>query len=168
MSRYVNPVPQYLDGAGEPVVNGKLFFYESEQNVLKSTFADAQQTVLNTNPVILDSAGRTPNTFYTGTARVVLQDSSSVQIFERDPVGGDNVFSDFGQWLNYITYQVNDIVELSNQFYLSKTNANQANDPSVSPGSNANWTLVDFLGLFNTSTTYPVGAIVFTSCLHQL
>jgi hypothetical protein len=163
MSRYVNPVPQYLDGAGNPVVNGKLFIYESEQNVLKSSFADQQQTIPNTNPVILDSAGRTPNTFYTGTARVVLQDSSGLQIFERDPVGGENAFSDFGQWLNYITYDVNDIVELSNQFYLSKTIANQGNDPSVSPGSNANWTLVDFLGLFNTSTTYPVGAIVFTS-----
>jgi hypothetical protein len=157
MSRYTNPVPQY------PVANGKLFFYESEQNVLKSTFADQPQTILNTNPVLLDSAGRTPNIYYTGTARVVLTDCNSLQVWERDPVGGENAFADFGQWLSYITYDVNDIVEVSNNFYLSKTIANQGNDPSVTPGSNANWTLINFLGLFNTSTTYSVGSIVNTS-----
>jgi hypothetical protein len=163
MSRYTNPVPQYLDGAGNPVAYGKLFFYESEQNVLKSTFADQPQTIPNTNPVLLDSAGRTPNTYYTGTARVVLTDCNSLQVWERDPVGGENAFADFGQWLSYITYDVNDIVEVSNNFYLSKTIANQGNDPSVTPGSNANWTLINFLGLFNTSTTYSVGSIVNTS-----
>jgi hypothetical protein len=163
MSRYINPVAQYLDGAGSPVVNGQLFYFESEQNLAKSTFADQAETIVNTNPVILDSAGRAPNIFYTGSARVVLQDSANVQVWERDPVGDQSSFADFGQWLSYITYDVNDIVELSNNFYISKTIGNQGNDPSVSSGSNVNWTQIDLLGLFNTSTTYSVGSIVFTS-----
>jgi hypothetical protein len=163
MSRYINPVPQYPDGAGNPVVNGQLFFFESEQNLAKSTFADQAETILNTNPVILDSSGSAPNIFYTGSARVVLQDSANVQVWERDPVGDQSSFADFGQWLSYITYDVNDIVELSNNFYISKTIGNQGNDPSVSSGSNVNWTQIDLLGLFNTSTTYSVGSIVFTS-----
>ena len=121
MSRYVNPVAQYLDGASSPVVNGKLFYFESEQNLAKSTFADQAETILNTNPVILDSAGRTPNIFYTGSARVVLQDAAGVQIWERDPVGDTSSFADFGQWLSYITYDLNSIVKLFNNFYMSKT-----------------------------------------------
>jgi hypothetical protein len=163
MSRYINPVAQYLDGAGNPVVNGKLFYFESEQNLAKSTFADQAEIIVNTNPVILDSAGRAPNIFYTGVARVVLQDFAGEQVWERDPVGDSSEFADFGQWLSYITYDVNDIVELSNNFYISKTIGNQGNDPSVSSGSNVNWTQIDLLGLFNTSTTYSVGSIVFTS-----
>ena len=157
MSRYINPVPQYLDGAGNPVCLGKLFFYESEQNLLKTTYLDQVQTIPNTNPVLLDTAGRTPNTYYSGSARVVLQ------IWERDPVGGENSFADFGQWLNYITYETNDIVELSGSFYISTSDGNQGNDPSLTTGSNLDWTLISFLGLYNSTTTYVVGNIVKTS-----
>ena len=163
MTRYIDPTPQYLDGAGAPVCNGKLYFYESEQNILKTTYADQVQTIPNTNPVLLDSAGRTPNTYYSGSARVVLKDCNGLQIWERDPVGGENSFADFGQWLSYITYDVNDIVELNAKFYLSKTTGNQGNDPSVASGSNANWTIINFVGLYNSTTTYAVGDIVNTS-----
>jgi hypothetical protein len=157
MSRYINPFPQY---AYAPL--GELFFYESEQNVAKSTFADQQQTIANPNPVPLSAIGLTPNIFYSGSARVVLRTVEG-QEFERDPVGGENSFADFGQWLDYISYDTNDIVELNNIFYISKTDGNQGNDPSLSLGSNANWTLIRFLGLYNSTTTYVVGDIVNTS-----
>ena len=160
MSRYINPVPQYLDGAGNPVCLGKLFFYESEQNVLKTTYADQAQQITNTNPVLLDTAGRTPNTIYSGSARVVLTDCDGLQIWERDPVGGENSFADFGQWLSYISYDTNDIVELSGSFYISTTDGNQGNDPSLSSGSNLDWTLIQFLELYNSTTTYGIGDIV--------
>jgi hypothetical protein len=160
MSRYINPVPQYLDGAGNPVCLGKLFFYESEQNVLKTTYADQAQQIPNTNPVLLGTDGRTPNTIYSGSARVVLTDCDGLQIWERDPVGGENSFADFGQWLDYISYDTNDIVELSGSFYISTTDGNQGNDPSLSAGSNLDWTLIQFLGLYNSTTTYGIGDIV--------
>ena len=162
MSRYINPVPQYLDGAGNPVCLGKLFFYESEQNILKTTYLDQVQTIPNTNPVLLDTAGRTPNTYYSGSARVVLKDCDGLQIWERDPVGGENSFADFGKWLNYISYDTDDIVELSGKFYIATTDGNQGNDPSLTIGSNLYWTPINFLKLYNSTTTYSVGDIVNT------
>jgi hypothetical protein len=157
MSRYINPFPQYPYAP-----SGKLFFYESEQNILKSTYADQQQTILNENPVPLSAIGLTPNIFYSGSARVVLRTCDG-QEFERDPVGGENSFADFGQWLNYISYDTNDIVELSGSFYISTSDGNQGNDPSLTTGSNLDWTLISFLGLYNSTTTYVVGNIVKTS-----
>jgi hypothetical protein len=163
MARYIDPTPQYFDDAGNPICFGKLYFYESEQNILKTTYADQLQTIPNTNPVLLDSAGRMPNTFYSGSARVVLKDCDNEEIWGHDPVGGENSFADFGEWLNYISYGLNDIVELNNKFYLSKIAGNQGSDPSVSPSSNANWTLINFVGLYNSTTTYAVGDFVNTT-----
>jgi hypothetical protein len=157
MSRYINPFPQYPYAP-----SGQLFFYESEQNILKTTYADQQQTIANSNPVLLSAIGLTPNIFYSGSARVVLRTVEG-QEFERDPVGGENSFADFGPWLDYIDYSTNDIVELTGNFYISTSEGNQGNDPSVTLGSNANWTLISFLGLYNSTTTYAVGNIVNTS-----
>ena len=41
MSRFTNPVPQYLDDAGDPVCLGKLYYYETDTNTLKNTYADS-------------------------------------------------------------------------------------------------------------------------------
>ena len=163
MSRYINPTPQYTDGAGEPLVYGKLYFYESEQNILKTTYADQAETIPNTNPVLLDSAGKAPNIFYNGSAKVTLKSCDNVQIWERDPVGGENQFADFSEWLDYIIYDLNNIAELNGNFYLSNVNGNQGNDPSVTPGSNPNWTLINFVGLYNSTTTYVVGDFANTT-----
>tara|TARA_R110000850_G_scaffold154536_3_gene277991 strand:+ start:6508 stop:7398 length:891 start_codon:yes stop_codon:yes gene_type:complete len=157
MSRYINPFPQYPYAP-----SGQLFFYESEQNVLKTTYADQQQTIANDNPVLLSAIGLTPNIFYSGSARVVLRTVEG-QEFERDPVGGENSFADFGQWLDYIGYDTNDIVELSGNFYISTTDGNQGNDPSLTPNSNEYWTLINFLKLYNSTTTYAIGDVVNTS-----
>ena len=157
MSRYINPFPQYVYA---PL--GELFFYESEQNVLKTTYADQQQTLPNPNPVPLSAIGLTPNIFYSGSARVVLRTVEG-QEFERDPVGGENSFADFGQWLDYIGYDTNDIVELNGSFYISTADGNQGNDPSLTPTSNEYWTLINFIGRYNTTTTYAVSDVVNTS-----
>ena len=157
MSRYINPFPQY---AYAP--SGQLFFYESEQNILKTTYEDQQQQIPNSNPVQLSAIGLAPNIFYRGSARVVLRTVEG-QEFERDPVGGENSFADFGQWLDYIGYDTTDIVELNGSFYISKTDGNQGNDPSLTPGSNLDWTLINFLELYNSTTTYVIGDVVNTS-----
>ena len=163
MTRFVNPTPQFCDGNGDPLAFGKVFFYESETNISKSTYADSAESILNTNPVELGADGRMPNCFYTGSARVVVKDVNNVQIWERDPVGGENVFADFGEWQNFIIYDVNDIVELNGKFYKSLSNNNQGNDPGASPGSNANWENINFVGLYNSTISYSVGDVVKTS-----
>lgn len=51
---------QYLDSNGDPVVGGKLFTYAAGSSTKQATYTDNTGTTANTNPIILDSAGRTP------------------------------------------------------------------------------------------------------------
>ncbi len=48
---------QFIDINGKPLVAGTVTFYEPDTLVLKDTWQDAEQTILNTNPIILDSRG---------------------------------------------------------------------------------------------------------------
>jgi hypothetical protein len=52
-----NAKQQFLDGNGKPLAGGSVFFYIPNTSTFKSTWQDAAQTILNTNPVILDASG---------------------------------------------------------------------------------------------------------------
>lgn len=172
MSRYEDPVPQYLDGNGDPLINGKLFFTKSGTNTPLSTFKDKDETIPNTvqDGIPLDAAARVPNIFFTGLAKVVLladdlsTGETGKQIFERDPVGDQNETGDFALWDTSIGYDQNDIVKGSNgKFYLSLSDENQANDPTLTAGANEFWVEIRFLGVFNTKVPYASGDIVQTT-----
>ncbi len=49
---------QFIDINGNPLVGGTVTFYEPGTLSLKDTWQDADQTVLNTNPIVLDSRGQ--------------------------------------------------------------------------------------------------------------
>ena len=68
-----NAMTQFVDGNGAPYSGGKVFFYIPGTTTPSSTWQDPYQTILNTNPVVLDSNGRAI-IFGTGTYREVLQD----------------------------------------------------------------------------------------------
>lgn len=53
-----NGKTQFIDINGKPLVGGTVTFYEPGTLVLKDTWQDDDQTILNTNPVILDSRGQ--------------------------------------------------------------------------------------------------------------
>ena len=161
MARFGEIGKQYFDDAGDPLINGKLFFYESGTNTPKDTYADTNQTIVNTNPVILTAAGRQPNIFFTGSARVVLTSSDDVQIEVRDPEGAGSGAEGFGSWDISTIYNVPDIVVGSDdKFYISITNGNQGNDPLSSP---SDWTEVRFIRQWNTNESYSVGQVVGAS-----
>lgn len=88
MARFGSLGTQYFDDAGDPLVNGKIYFFEPETNTKKDTFADEELTIKNQHPVLLSAAGRQPNIFYAGPARAVLTKNDDTQVEERDPVGG--------------------------------------------------------------------------------
>ena len=44
---------QYLDNAGDPLAEGKLYFYESGTTTPKTTYSDVNNSIPNTNPVYL-------------------------------------------------------------------------------------------------------------------
>ena len=167
MSRFTNPVPQYLDGAGNPLVNAKLTFFASGTSTEIITYADELETIPNANPILLGSDARVPNAWYSGSARVVLTADDlttgqcGVQIWDRDPVGGENEAGDFSLWVTTIDYDLNDIVEGSdNKFYKSLSNANQGNDPTLSPSE---WEQINFLGVYNANKSYSIGDVSQTT-----
>lgn len=147
---------QYLDNAGDPLVSGKIYFYESGTTTFKNTFADINNSIPNTNPVILTAAGRQPNVFFDGVAKAILTNSSDVQIAVRDPVGQtESAFGD--QWVATKIYSATDVVLGSNGvFYRSLVNGNQNNNPVSTSGF---WTLLYSIQ-WNASITYSAGDIV--------
>ena len=92
MPRFINPVPQYLNSAGDPIVSGEMYFYEIGSVTPKDTYLDAELTIPATNPVLLNADGRLPDTYLLGSYRTVLSEPSTGQIWERDNVGSE--FSD--------------------------------------------------------------------------
>jgi len=166
LTRYVNPAQEYaytdpVSGIYGPVKLGKLYFYKSQTNTPLNTFKDDKLTIPNTNPVILSADGRAPNIFYEGSARVVLNDANNVQIWERDPVGGDAGLGQFSLWEQQVRYGTNDyVIGSDGKIYKSLINPNEANDPTTSPSS---WEEVRFMGVWNTNISYNTGIVVQTA-----
>ena len=147
---------QYLDNAGDPLVSGKIYFYESGTTTFKNTYSDINNSIANTNPVILTAAGRQPNIFFDGVAKAILATSADVQIAVRDPVGQtESAFGD--QWVATKIYSSTDVVLGSDGvFYRSLVNANQNNNPVSTSGF---WTLL-YSVEWNAGITYAIAAMV--------
>ena len=159
MSRFNNPVPQYLDSAGKPYVDGLIYFYLSGTNTFQDTFSDVNLSLANTNPVVLAADGRVPNIFLkSAVSNVLFTGTDSVtglltQVWQRDSVGADTELGNFSAWGSTVSYDVPDIVSQDGNFYLSRTNANIGNDPSTSP---ADWEQIDFIRGYNATVTYGI------------
>ena len=156
MARFGEINAQYFDDAGDPLGSGKLYFYDSGTTTLKTTYSDINQTVANTNPVILTAAGRQPNIFFSGNAKAILTDSSDVQILVRDPVG--QTASAFGDaWVATKIYDADAVVLGSDGvYYRSLVSANQNNDPTSTSGY---WTLLYSIE-WSAGITYSAGDVV--------
>lgn len=161
MARFGTIGTQYFDDAGDPLISGKLYFYESGTTTAKDTFADVNLSIPNANPVLLTAAGRQPNIFFNGSARVVLTTSAGVQVEVRDPVGGESQQGAFSDWNTVTIYNKQDIViGPDGLYYVSITDGNQGNDPTTSA---PNWTRVSFLKTWNVNETYSVNDLVQAS-----
>ena len=167
VTRSINPVPQYFDNDGDLVVDGQMFYFVSGTNTTLDTFTDNTKTTKNTHPVLLDASGRLPNVWFEGSAKQILKGTLEIlgvltpdqQIWERDPVGAENITGDFSLYDNLILYNVNDIVEGSDgKFHISLSTANQGNDPTTP--SPTKWSEIRFLGVYNASQSYSIGNVV--------
>ena len=130
MARFGDLNAQYFDDAGDPLISGKVYFYETGTTTPKTTYSDVNLTIPNTNPVILTAAGRQPNVFFDGVAKAILTSSTNVQILVRDPVG--ETTSAFGDpWISSKIYSANDVVQGSDgEFYVSLAGNNTNNNPN--------------------------------------
>lgn len=85
--RILDQAPQYLLADGRVNSGGSLTFYETDLTTLKNTWSDEANTVLNTNPVILDAAGRTiTDVWGDGEYGVVCKDALGVVQWTRNNV----------------------------------------------------------------------------------
>lgn len=82
------PVMQFFDDNGDPLSGGKVYTYEAGTTTPLATYTDETGGTANTNPVILDSAGRaniwlaTTDLYYWE-----LEDADGNQIWTADNIG---------------------------------------------------------------------------------
>jgi hypothetical protein len=77
----VLPTPQFADANGVPYSFGTIETYVPGTSTPKSTWLDREQSALNTNPVVLDSAGRCL-WYGDGDVRIILRDAAGNQIYD--------------------------------------------------------------------------------------
>ena len=77
---------QFFDGSGLPLANGFVTMYVAGTTVLATTWQDALLTTPNTNPIVLDSAGRA-TIWGLGNYTQVVQDSALNQIWSQEVAG---------------------------------------------------------------------------------
>jgi len=77
----VLPIQQYSDADGHPYAGGSIATYVPATSTPKATYLDAALTAANTNPVILDSAGRA-TMWGDGKYRLILRDAAGNEIWD--------------------------------------------------------------------------------------
>lgn len=77
-----NGKQQFVDGNGKPFAGGTVQFYIPNTTTPKSTWQDQNQTILNTNPVVLDGDGRAV-IYGEGIYRQVVRDSLGNLIWDQ-------------------------------------------------------------------------------------
>jgi hypothetical protein len=75
------PEVQFLDADGHPYAGGSLTAYVPGTSTPKTTWLDAAGTAANTQPVILDAAGRC-SLWGSGDYRLLLRDSAGNEIWD--------------------------------------------------------------------------------------
>ena len=167
MSRYINSVPQILDGNGKPIVGAKKFFFTQDTVIKKTIYSDSALTIAAANPVISDADGRFPDTFLNGLYKEEQQDNSGtatgydgVTLWTRDPVG-EIAEGPFQAWDTSITYNIPDIVQGSdNEYYRSIVDSNTGSDPILALG---NWEKLNIGRFWEASKTYALNENVYGS-----
>jgi hypothetical protein len=94
---------QFFDNNGVPLTGGLLYTYTAGTTTPQTTYTTNAGSIANSNPIILDSAGRTPNEIWLTSGvnyKFVLKDSSGAQIGSWDNIPGMNDFSAFSNTSN--------------------------------------------------------------------
>ncbi len=81
-----NGEQQFFDNNGNPLTSGTIDFYAPNTTNRKTTWKNAGETIVNTNPVVLDSAGRAI-IYGQGTYRQVVKDYLGNLIWDQLTVG---------------------------------------------------------------------------------
>ena len=86
---------QFFDNSGVPLTGGLLYSYEAGTTTPAPTYTTSAGTIANTNPIVLDAAGRPPSEIWLSPIayKLVLKTSTSVLLWTMDNLSGINVKS---------------------------------------------------------------------------
>lgn len=104
MSLVLSPPPRYqaIDQDGNPVSGGKVYTYAAGTSTPLATYTSVAGTVENSNPIILDTAGRAVIYLTSGTDyKFVVTDADDVAVYTQDHVKG--IGSETGQFVESVT-----------------------------------------------------------------
>jgi hypothetical protein len=81
---------QFFDDNGVPLAGGLLYTYAAGTTTPAITYTSATGVTANTNPIVLDAAGRPSNEIWLSPVsfKFVLKDSTNVQIWSMDNLSG--------------------------------------------------------------------------------
>ena len=80
-----NAKQQFLDANGNPLAGGFVYYYIPSTTTFKNTYQNAALTILNTNPIILDSAGECI-AYGVGSFRQIVTDVNGNLIWDQPTV----------------------------------------------------------------------------------
>ena len=90
MSNIASPMPQirakFTNKLGVPLSGCKVYTYEPNSDIPKTTWIDTDKTVENTNPILLDAAGEA-DIFLDGLYRVVVKDRFGFVVYDVEKTG---------------------------------------------------------------------------------
>lgn len=82
---------QFFDNNGVPLAGGLIYTYQAGTTTPLATYTTATGNVANSNPIVLDSAGRPPNEIWLQSAysyKFLLKTADNVQIWSMDNLSG--------------------------------------------------------------------------------
>lgn len=82
---FTYPFVQFFDDNGDPLSGGKIYTYQAGTTTPKATYTTSDATIQNTNPIVLDAAGRAV-VFIQGSYRIDTYDANDVLIRSVDNV----------------------------------------------------------------------------------
>lgn len=89
LSSFAGAGAQFFDNNGVPLTGGLLYVYTAGTTTPATTYTTSSGTVANTNPIVLDSAGRTPNEVWVNGGvlyKFILKTSTGVTIGTYDNI----------------------------------------------------------------------------------
>jgi hypothetical protein len=86
----ISPVPflAFFDANGNPLSGGKLYTYAAGTTTPLATYTTSSGAVANSNPVIMDAAGRASVWLGTSPYKFVLKDANDVLQYTTDNISG--------------------------------------------------------------------------------
>ena len=148
---------QFFTDDGSVLSGGKIYTYAAGTTTPRTTYTSSAGTVANANPIILDSDGRLPNDLWLTsglTYRLVLKDSTDVQIGSYDDIPGINDGALLSVPFSSITAKPTTLAGYGITDGVTTTAAAATYAPIASPTFTGTPQIPDNAA---TSTNYPVG-----------